>query len=482
MDTVLNRVKQLQQDLKDFVLDAEGDLAVSLESFSAAQLARTPHQDMQRRNLVIDRFITEGRIGDKATGKTAIDLFIAEHPELTPADRKLLEGWKRSFVGLFCVVENMPTGFQLMNWTTAKHYTVYQADPTEQEKMARLGAGEILLAQIAPLSPQSNPESNPESNPDQQDWIFSSPWTSFGKLGKPKLAVAIGNFKDNYKKHLYSDAPDLLEEAWRSVEKYHQNFVDFFGSEEVTLPGYQLSKKLTEFQERITKQALEASGLDPSKSLEELAAESGISQAEIAEAAEAMGADEASLVQLMQDENSAQDTAQNAAPDKGTTKMVTPKIELPPHLKKAEQVTVLTHPRWGQAFLPAYAQFKALLEAEQTASTQATSTQTASTKEMVMRHLKDPAFSSFVWYRLAEHYPAQLQAILREAIDRPGFNLQTDLDALLQEFDKSIELELPEIASVPLHLHNLFQEALLEVNKDKSKPKAKKKASSGFQR
>ncbi len=448
MDTVLNRAKQLKQDLKDFVLDAEDDLAVSLESFSAAQLARTPHQDMQRRNLVVDRFIAEGN----TDGKTAIDLFIAEHPELTPADRQMLTGWKRSFVGLFSIVECLLDGFELMNWTTAKHYSVQQADPAEREKMARLGVGEILLAQIAPLASESNTE--------EQNWMFSSPWTSFGKLGKPKLAVAIGNFKENYKQHLYSDAPDLLEEAWQSVEKHHQNFVDFFGSEEVTLPGYQLSKKLSEFQELITKQTLEASGLDPSKSLEELAAESGISEAEIAEAAQAMGADETAVTQMMQ--------------TKDKTKMVAPKIELPPHLKKAEHVTVLTHPRWGQAFLPTYTQFKALLESGDL--------QVASAKETALRHLKDATIGSFVWYRLAEQYPEQLQALLREAIDRPDFNLQTDLEALLQEFDKPIETELPEIASVPLHLHNLFQEALLEVNKDKSKPKAKKKAMTGFQR
>ena len=452
MDTVLNRAKQLKQDLKDFVLDAEDDLAVSLESFSAAQLARTPHQDMQRRNLVVDRFITEGSSG----GKTAIDLFMAEHSELTPVDRQMLTGWKRGFVGLFSIVELLPDGFELMNWTTAKHYTVLQADPAEREKMARLGLGEILLAQIAPLPP----ESSTDKSTGEQSWIFFSPWTSFGKLGKPKLAVAIGNFKENYKQHLYSDAPDLLEEAWQSVEKHHQNFVDFFGSEEVTLPGYQLSKKLSEFQELMTKQTLEASGLDPDKSLEELAAESGISEAEIAEAAQAMGADEAAVTMLMQ--------------TKDKTKMVAPKVELPPHLKKAEHVTVLTHPRWGQAFLPTYTQFKSLLESGDF--------QAASAKETAIRYLKDATIGSFVWDRLAEQYPKQLQALLREAIDRPDFNLQTDLEALLQEFDKPIETELPEIASVPLHLHNLFQEALLEVNKDKSKPKAKKKAMTGFQR
>ena len=466
MDTVLNRAKQLKQDLKDFVLDAEGDLAVSLESFSAAQLARTPHQDMQRRNLVIDRFITEGSIGNSTDGKTAIDLFIAEHPELTPADRQILTGWKQSFVGLFSVVESLPDGFQLMNWTTAKHYTVLQTDPAEREKMARLGVGEILLVQIAPLASKKDL--------DPHNWMFFSPWTSLGKLGKPKLAVAIGNFKDNYKQHLYSDAPDLLEEAWQSVEKHHQDFVDFFGSEEVTLSGYQLGKKLSEFQELIAKKTLEASGLDPSKSLEELVAEAGISEAEIVEAAEAMGADETTVAQLMQSKEKDNTQSKDKTQDTNKTKMVAPKVELPVHLKKAEQITVLTHPRWGQAFLPTYTQFKSLLETGEG--------QTASVKETVLRHLKDPAFGSFVWYRLAEQYPEQLQAMLREAIDRPNFRLQTDLDSLLQEFDKPIETELPEIASVPLHLHNLFQEALLEVNKDKSKPKAKKKAISGFQR
>ncbi|MBD3885139.1 hypothetical protein IFO70_25755 [Phormidium tenue FACHB-886] len=442
MDTVLNRAKELKQDLSDFVLDAEDDLAVSLESFSAAQLAKTPHHDMQRRSLVIDRFIAEGEVGDQ----TPIDCFIAEHPELSPSDRQLLVGWKRSFVGLFSIVEVLADGFKLMNWTTAKQYVVRQPGPKELEKMARLGVGEILLTQIAPLS--------------ENEWMFFSPWTSLGKLGKPKLAVAIGNFKDNYKKHLYSDAPDLLEEAWRSVEKHHQTFVEFFGSEEVTLPGYQLSKKLAEFQEVTTKKSLEASGIDSSKSLEELAEEAGVSQEEIAEAAQAMGADEKTVAQLLQ--------------NKDKTKMIAPTIELPPHLKKAEQVTVLTHPRWGQMFLPTYTQLKSLLEADGEMPSNA--------KEIILRHLKDANINSFVWYRLAEQYPTPLQSLLREALDRPAFNLQTDLDALLQEFDKPIDTELPEIASVPLHLHNLFQEALLEVNKDKSKPKAKKKAASGFQR
>lgn len=443
MVTTLERAGELKQELTDFVLDAEGELAVALETFSAAQLSRSPQQDMNQRSLVVDRFITEGQVGEQ----TPIDLFIANHPDLSDADRQLLIRWRRSFVGLFAIVQVLDDGFELMNWTTAKHYRVKPTTPQESTKLARLKDGDIILVQIAPV--------------DDSTWIFFSPWTSFGKLGKPKLAVAIGNFKQNYKNHLYSDAPELLAEAWKSVETYHQDFIDFFETDELTMSGYELNKLFTEFQKQITEKRLEAAGIDQSKSLEELIEESGVDQAEIESAAEAMGADAKDVAQIFD--------------NKGSTKMVTPKVELPPNLKKAEQVTALSHPRWGQMFLTGYAQFRALLASEDWQSV-------PNAKEAVQRYLTDPEMNAFIWKRLAQEYPNQMEAILQTVLERPTFKLATDLDPLLQQYNKLLETELPEIASVPLHLHNLFQEAVAEVSKDKSKAKVKKKTAAGFQR
>jgi hypothetical protein len=440
---VSERARGLKQELTDFVLDAEDELATALETFSAAQLSRSKQQDMNQRSLVVDRFLTEGEVA----GKTPIDLFVESHSDLSKHDRQLLTGWRRSFVGLFAITQILDDGFELMNWTTAKHYKVKQADANELAAMQRLKEGEILLVQIAPIS--------------DSEWMFFSPWTAYGKLGKPKLAVAIGNFKQNYKNHLYSDAPDLLAEAWKSVEKYHTEFVDFFGADEVSMPGYQLNKKFAEFQKLNTEKRLQEAGLDGSKSLEELAEESGLSKEEIEAAAEEMGADGKAVAQMFDSKTSA--------------KMVAPNIELPAHLKKAEQVTVLTHPRWGQMFLPNYTQFKALLEAEDWSSV-------PNAEALVRRQLDDPEVNAFVWHRFAQEHPDALQALLREVLSRPDFNLQTDLDDLLVEHGKSVDTELPEIASVPIHLHNLFQDAIVELNKDKAKTKPKKKASMGFQR
>lgn len=422
-------------------MEAEGELAESLETY-AAQKSRPERQDIAQRDLIIDTFLTEGKVGDKET----LDIFLENQPDLSPSDRNLVSNWRRSFIALFAVIQVLPDGFELMNWLTAKHYIVKPNNPLTLEEMARFKEGEILLSRIAPVT--------------DTYWMFSGPCIPMGRLGKPKLAVAIGNFKDNYKNSLYSDAPELLELAWQSVEQYHQDFLEFFGSDEVTLPGYQLNKKIEEFQEILTKRRFAAAGIDENKSLSELAEEAGMTQEEMKAAAEEAGADSKEIAQMFDSKN--------------PTKMVTPKVELPASLKKAEQLTALTHPRWGQIFLPTYSRFKAMLEAEDWQNIEGA-------EKLVRQYLEDPAINVFIWHRLAKAYPNQLEKLLQTVLQRPEFKI-SDLDALLQEYNKPLEPYLPEIASVPLHLHNLFQEALAEVNKSKSKGKGKKKLGMGFQR
>ncbi|MBD2002483.1 MULTISPECIES: hypothetical protein [Cyanophyceae] len=441
MDAILERSYFLKQALIEFVMEAEGELAESLETY-AAQKSRPERQDIAQRDLIIDTFLTEGKVGDRET----LDIFLENQPDLSPSDRNLVSNWRRSFIALFSVIQVLPDGFELMNWLTAKHYIVKPNNPLTLEEMTRFKEGEILLSRIAPIT--------------DTYWMFSGPCIPMGRLGKPKLAVAIGNFKDNYKNALYSDAPELLELAWQSVEQYHQDFLEFFGNDEVTLPGYQLNKKIEEFQEILTKRRFAAAGIDENKSLSELAEEAGMTQEEMKAAAEEAGADSKEIAQMFDSKN--------------PTKMVTPKVELPASLKKAEQLTALTHPRWGQIFLPTYSRFKAMLEAEDWQNIEGA-------EKLVCQYLEDPAINVFIWHRLAKAYPNQLEKLLQTVLQRPEFKIR-DLDALLQEYNKPLEPYLPEIASVPLHLHNLFQEALAEVNKSKPKGKGKKKLGMGFQR
>ncbi|MEG4209620.1 hypothetical protein QT994_06200 [Microcoleus sp. S13_B4] len=442
MNEMLETAWTLKQNLIDFVLDAEGELAVALEAYAAARSSGERY-DIAQQNQVIDSFTVEGKVGDK----TPIDFFVESQPDLTESDRSLLESWQhRSFTGLFEITQLSPDRFELMNWLTAKHYVVKPNSANFLQEMSRFKLGEILRARIAPLT--------------DDWWILSGPPIAMGKLGKPKLAVAIGNFKQNHKKNLYSDAPELLEQAWESVEQYHEDFIEFFGSDEVTLSGYHLNKQLAEFQEVITKKRLADIGIDESKSLADIVEDAGVDAEEIKAAAIAAAGAELSSVEVASDSDP-------------HSKMVMPKVELPDRFKKAEQVTALSHPRWGQTFLSTYAQFTALLAAEDFSTV-------PGYEKLVRNYLEDTAINAWIWKRLAKVNPAKLEQLLQTVLQRNNFQLDRDLDALLQEFKKPLEPELPEIASVPLHLHNLFQEALGEVNKSKSKPQEKKKSSKGF--
>ncbi|MDZ8089498.1 MAG: hypothetical protein RMY16_28685 [Nostoc sp. DedQUE12b] len=442
MDVILERSHQLKQALVDFVLDAEGELAQALETYAAEQLRRGSGDSTQQ-DLTIDSFLTAGKVGDKSP----LELFIESHPDLAESDRSLINSWHHTFIGLFAISDILPNGFELTNWLTDKRYIVKPNNTQTLQAISRLKVGEILLTRISPVT--------------DSYWMFSGPYTIMGKLGKPKLAVAIGNFKENYKSNLYSDAPDLLEEAWQSVEQYHQQFVDFFGTDEITLPGYQLNKKIAEFQEVITEKTFAAAGIDTSKSLAEVAEAAGIGDEEIKAAAQEFGADSNVVSEMFNSKG-------------GNSKMVMPKVDLPAELKKAEQVTALSHPRWGQMFLPTYSKVQAILSADDWQSVQGA-------EKLIRYYLEDKSINAFIWHRLAQQYPTQLENLLQTFLQRP-FRLESDLDTLLQEFHKPIEPELPDIASVPIHLHNLFQEALGEVNKSKPKGKGQQKPAKGFQR
>ena len=439
MNEILARSRELKQALVEFVLEAEGELAESLEIYAAEQ-SRGKRGDSVQQDLIIDTFLTEGKVGDK----TPLDLFLESNPELSQSDRQLVSNWRRSFIGLFAVDQILPDAFDLRNWLTAKHYIVKPNNSQLLAEMNRFKEGEILLTRIAPVS--------------DTYWTFSGPCTPMGKLGKPKLAIAIGNFKDNYKSALYSDAPELLEQAWQSVGQYHQQFVDFFGSDEVTMPGYQLNKRIAEFQEALMQRRLAAAGIDDSKTLAEAAKEAGIGEEEIRAVAEEVGADSKAISEIFD--------------SKSTTKMVMPKVDLPAELKKAEQVTAMSDPRWGQMFLPTYSQFKTLLEADDWQSIEGS-------EKLIRYYLENLTINAFIWQRLTQQYPTELEKLLQTVLNRPDFKLDRDLNELLQQYNKPIEPELPEIASVPVHLHNLFEEAVAEVDKSKSKSKSTKKTGFG---
>ena len=434
----LTRALELKENLIDFVYDDEGEIAVALESY-AAEKGKKNSYGIKQQNLTVDLFLTQGQIGEK----TPLDLFI-QQAGLADADTSIVKQWQRNFIGLFEIEAIEDSYYRLMNWLTAKTYKVHAHSGMSAKETSRWQPGEIILCIIAPIN--------------NTEWFFFSDRVIKGRLSQPKLAVAIGEFRDNYPESLYADAPELLEQAWSSVAVYHQQFVDYMKSDRLTLPGYKLNQKISELQQIVSRQKLAEAGIDDSKSLSELLTESGKDESEFSEAATDLGADAKVVANLIENKNSS---------------MVTPKVDLPPDIKQAESVTVYSEPKWGQMFLPNFTKFTDLL-AQSNADT------VENSGLLLRKYLELPEANYYVWQQLKQEYPESIEKLIRTHLDRPSFNLATDLDRLLLEYDKSSTPELPAIASVPIHINNLFEAAIAQVQKSKSK--SKKKAKKGFSR
>jgi hypothetical protein len=434
-DPIFARAGGLWTAMIESVQTATGSVAIALERYVASQLIRNPQLDPGQRKLLVHRFAIEGEID----GKTPLELFLASQPDLTNADRQLIVGWRKSFVGLLEIDRIFPDGLEVMNWLTAKHYRIKFTDLPSQTAMSRLKLGDIIIAQISPIV--------------GIDWAILTPWVALGKLGKPKLAVAVGVFRQNYPHYLYSDAPEQLAASWASVEVYHDRFIEFFGTDELTITGKELATQIGEFQTWMVEKQFDAAGIDKSKSLDELATAAGV---------------EADDLQALTTTLGLSDSHRSESHTTAIGKMVSPKVELPPQLKTAAAVTALSHPHWGQMFLTDYPRVKTLL-------TPIESQYLPADLKFIHKCLVDPLMNTCVWRRLATEFPQQLATVIRQSLDLPNFKLLTDLDLVLTKFNKYLEPDLPDLASVPVHLHELFQSAVLEVSKEKVKPKSQPK-------
>lgn len=439
MQEKIERALYLKDKLVDFIYNAEGEIAIALESF-AAEKGKKNSYGIKQQNLTIDLFTREKIVNQR----TPIDLFLASVNNLDDQDIELIKLWQNNFIGLFEIQSIQNNYYQLMNWLTAKTYQVYGHNQMLHKETSRWQPGEIILTIIAPIN--------------NTEWFFFSDRIIKGRLSKPKLAVAIGEFRDNYPDSLYADAPELLEQAWESVAVYHQEFVDYFGDTQLTLPGYKLNQKIGELQQKMSHKKLAEAGIDTNKSLSEMLSASGTDETEFRETATDLGVDAKALNKMIA--------------NKEKLSMVTPKIDLPPEIKQADSVTVFSHPRWGQMFLPNFDKFTNLL-----------SNSVEDIREqllLVRKYLKQPEANYYVWQQLRQEYPSKIEKILQEYLERDNFDLDRDLDSLLLEYNKSSTPKLPAIASVPIHLNNLFEEAVSQVQKTKSKTKKKKKKKGFF--
>ena len=121
MQKSIEKAIQLKNTLVNFIYDAEGEIAVALETY-AAEKGKKNTYGIKQQNLTTDLFITVGMIDDK----TPLEIFLEHTKDLDPQDIELIKLWQNNFIGLFEIQAIYDNYYQLMNWLTAKTYKVYR--------------------------------------------------------------------------------------------------------------------------------------------------------------------------------------------------------------------------------------------------------------------------------------------------------------------------------------------------------------------
>ncbi|NJN24118.1 MAG: hypothetical protein HC810_06630 [Acaryochloridaceae cyanobacterium RL_2_7] len=87
----LRLAHRLKQDLLNAVLEAEGELAIALETYTAQELKRlstSAFKGSDRTDFVLDQFLTQEH---NATAVNAIDYFLEHQPQLSLPEKSCLK-------------------------------------------------------------------------------------------------------------------------------------------------------------------------------------------------------------------------------------------------------------------------------------------------------------------------------------------------------------------------------------------------------
>lgn len=232
-DEFLDRCSALKHEVVDFALQPR--FSGALRRF----LRDTPAIDEEPEN-VVDRFIQQHRWPD---GRTVVDRFLAERPDIEGAERAHLLGWHDVVEGIFEIHEHDGTGVHTTNVVDALDYRV--RSNMGSELFETIPDGSFLDARVVPLD---------------DDWVLSASMMVYRPDERDRALDAAAERVAEHPELVYRN-PTLCDRAFELAATAHQQFLDHFGTDLIVLDAGTAQPRLaaylrTRFEEPATADAL----------------------------------------------------------------------------------------------------------------------------------------------------------------------------------------------------------------------------------
>jgi hypothetical protein len=218
---LIERSGDLKRELVAFVQQSRFERAVR----RALERDLGPYPMFEEDELAnfLDQFLFQERLED---GRTVVETFVAEHPELPADEREMLLGWRDTVEGVFEVARRDGEALLVVNLVDDLTYRAHSnAGPGFFRQLPR---GSFLNTRLVPLG---------------DEWLIS---------GMPSMVPASAR-RDVYRiaaelsvrfPHLVFRNPEKLAKAWEMQREERRRFIAFFGGDQVVLPGSALGERL----------------------------------------------------------------------------------------------------------------------------------------------------------------------------------------------------------------------------------------------
>jgi hypothetical protein len=335
------------------------DLAQALQEYIAERFAgETPDED--QRVSAIDAFVLQHQLSD---GRTPLEHFVEAHPELQEAERAMLLGWREVVEGVFAIQRRDSDALLLDNLIDELMYRV-RAN-TGPHPFAKLKEGSFLLARLVPI---------------QDEWLLSGAYSTFTRSQRDIVYRVAAELAEANPPLVFRN-PANVARAWEQQGKEREEFIAFFGSDLVVLPGAQVDERMRAYANYQVYEVRDAEGKT------------------VAERAKRV---------------------YGAMPP-------LPEPDLPEDIGAKETVGVMFDEVDGLRFLPDFAPVQEAFANPELAGADAWY------RSAVRAYLHDATISPRVLQRLAEPDPERASQVMARVLDRPDFSWGQDGEALLQE-------------------------------------------------
>lgn len=176
----------------------------------------------------IDRFVLQHRLPD---GRTLVEHFVANHPELSPRERETLLAWQHPVEGIF-EVERLD-GDALVAVNLIDELTYRIRSNMGRAALRQFPLGSFLLGRIVPVG---------------DEWLLSGAQAVLPEDRRAQVLRIAAEQALRHPELLFRNRARLAR-AWEMQRWERERFIEFFGDDLVIIPGSEVSARMQEFWE-----------------------------------------------------------------------------------------------------------------------------------------------------------------------------------------------------------------------------------------